>query len=163
AGERVVGYGDDQQFGRDGDLVGGPDGRVRQQILDAGQGGGGDAGNGGDTVTGGDERGPEDHSDASRADDPNVVVPWGGPATAATAIASTNSSRSPAATSNRCTSRSARCSTITVLLSRSSSSRCTSTTSPKCRVRNPGVLRCMSMYSSMAASTTSHQWANRPS
>ena len=25
------------------------------------------------------------------------------------------------------------------------------------------MLRCMSMYSSMAASTTSHQWANRPS
>src|SRR5256886_7284751 len=47
-----------------------------------------------------------------------------------------------------------------VLLSRSSSSRCTSTTSPKCSVRNPGTSRCIAMYSSIAASTTSHQCAN---
>ena len=45
---------------------------------------------------------------------------------------------------------------MTALLSRSSSSRCRSTTSPKCRVRNPGTVRCMSMYSSIAASTASH-------
>src|SRR5947209_8451909 len=78
---------------------------------------------------------------------------------ASTAIASAKSSRGPAAAPKCCTSRPASCSAMIVLLSRSASSRCTSTTSPKCSVRNPGTSRCIAMYSSMAASTTSHQWA----
>src|SRR5256714_3485267 len=79
---------------------------------------------------------------------------------ASTAIASAKSSRGPAAAPKWSTSTPASCSAMIVLLSRSASSRCTSTTSPKCSVRNPGTSRCIEMYSSNAASTMSHQCAN---
>ena len=74
AGERVVRYGEDEQFAGCGDLVGWADRGPRQQGGDAVERGGGDPGRGDDAVPGRGEGGPEYGADAARADDAHGVA-----------------------------------------------------------------------------------------